>query len=83
MAPMVYSGVRGNLIHENNLKLKIWCQTPFKCFLVDLSAVKRINILEITYKRIILVELTLRNSSLGGELSRDVSVIRMRGGEIA
>ncbi len=25
-----YSGVRGKLIHEKNLKLKISCQTPFK-----------------------------------------------------
>ncbi len=25
-----YSGARGTLIHENNLKLKISCQTPFK-----------------------------------------------------
>jgi hypothetical protein len=30
MFPMVYSGARGKLIHEKNLKLKISCQTPFK-----------------------------------------------------
>jgi hypothetical protein len=27
---MGYSGVRGKLIYEKNLKLKISCQTPFK-----------------------------------------------------
>jgi hypothetical protein len=30
MAPMEYSGVRGTLIREINLKSKISCQTPFK-----------------------------------------------------
>jgi hypothetical protein len=30
MAPMEYSGAWGKLIHENNLKSKISCQTPFK-----------------------------------------------------
>ena len=27
---MGYSGARGKLIHEKNLKSKILCQTPFK-----------------------------------------------------
>ncbi len=30
MVLMGYSGVRGKLIYEKNLKLKISCQTPFK-----------------------------------------------------
>jgi hypothetical protein len=29
MVLMGYSGVRGKMIHERNLKLKISCQTPF------------------------------------------------------
>ncbi len=29
MAPLEYSEARGTLIHKNNLKLKISCQTPF------------------------------------------------------
>jgi hypothetical protein len=29
---MGYSGARGTLIYEKNLKSKISCQTPFKCF---------------------------------------------------
>ncbi len=32
MFQMGYSGARGKLIHEINLKLKISCQTPFKTF---------------------------------------------------
>ncbi len=30
MVPMGYSGARGTLIYEKNLKAKILCQTPFK-----------------------------------------------------
>jgi hypothetical protein len=30
MVLMGYSGVRGKLIYEKNLKLKILCQTPFQ-----------------------------------------------------
>ena len=30
MVLMVYSGARGTLIYEKNLKAKISCQTPFK-----------------------------------------------------
>ncbi len=30
MAPMGDLGAWGTLIHEKNLKSKIWCQTPFK-----------------------------------------------------
>ncbi len=30
MVLMGYSGIRGKLIYEKNLKLKISCQTPFK-----------------------------------------------------
>jgi hypothetical protein len=30
MAPFIYSGSPGKLIHENNLKSKFSCQTPFK-----------------------------------------------------
>jgi hypothetical protein len=30
MVLMVYSGARGTLIYEKNLKSKISCQTPFK-----------------------------------------------------
>jgi hypothetical protein len=32
IATMVYSGARGKLIHEQNLKYKISCQTPFNTF---------------------------------------------------
>ncbi len=31
MVLMGYSGARGTLIYEKNLKSKISCQTPFKC----------------------------------------------------
>jgi hypothetical protein len=36
MASMGYSGARGKLIHEKNLKLKIACQTPFDIFLLPI-----------------------------------------------
>ncbi len=29
---MGYSGARGTLIYEKNLKAKISCQIPFKCY---------------------------------------------------
>ncbi len=32
---MEYLGAWGTMIHEKNLKLKISCQTPFKCILND------------------------------------------------
>jgi hypothetical protein len=33
MVLMVYSGARGTLIYEKNLKSKFSCQTPFKLYL--------------------------------------------------
>jgi hypothetical protein len=30
MAPMVYLGAQGKLMHEKNVKSKILCRTPFK-----------------------------------------------------
>ncbi len=34
---MVYSGARGTLIYEKNLKLKFSCQTPFKQLIIFIS----------------------------------------------
>jgi hypothetical protein len=34
---MAYSGARGTLIYEKNLKSKISCQTPFKGDMLDLK----------------------------------------------
>jgi hypothetical protein len=35
---MGYSGARGTLIYEKNLKSKISCQTPFKCTVSQVMA---------------------------------------------
>ncbi len=35
MVPMGYSGARGTLIYEKNLKSEISCQTPFKVMTVS------------------------------------------------
>jgi hypothetical protein len=45
MAPVEYSGIRGKLIHEKNIKSKIPCQTPLKknSFLNTLHEIKRLQ----------------------------------------
>jgi hypothetical protein len=42
MVLMVYSGARGTLIYEKNLKSKFSCQTPFNILWMNLTAHSRL-----------------------------------------